>query len=227
MQYIIMCGGNYPKWDTPRQLLKIKGESIVARTIRLLRENGVDDIAISSNNDVFKRFGVPVLKHDNDYTGYNYDDYGGYWCNAFYPTDYPVCYLFGDVVYSKAAIQKIIDTETDDIIFFGSAPPFTVHYPKPWVEPFGFKVVDTDHLKEAQRLVKEIDKAGRFYRSPIAWEMWNVISRGDCADPNTIYTDSYVVINDFTCDVDNPDEKSLLQRLETEIDFFETTPLFE
>ena len=45
MRYIIMCGGTYPKWgDTPRQLLKLpSGETIVGRTIRLLRENGVTD----------------------------------------------------------------------------------------------------------------------------------------------------------------------------------------
>ena len=50
MFYIIMCGGTYKKWETPRQLTKVCGEPIVARTIRLLREQGVDDIAISSNN---------------------------------------------------------------------------------------------------------------------------------------------------------------------------------
>ena len=47
MKYIIMCGGIYKKWETPRQMLPINGEPIVARTIRLLRENGIKDIASS------------------------------------------------------------------------------------------------------------------------------------------------------------------------------------
>ena len=51
MKYIIMCGGTYKKWWKPRQLAEIKGEALVARTIRLLRENGVEDIAISTNHD--------------------------------------------------------------------------------------------------------------------------------------------------------------------------------
>ena len=55
MKYIIMCGGQYQQWSTPRQLIKIRGEPIVARTIRLLRENGVTDIAISSSNKVFEQ----------------------------------------------------------------------------------------------------------------------------------------------------------------------------
>ena len=50
MKYIIMCGGDYVKWETPRHLSIICGEEIVARTIRLLRENGIKDIAISELN---------------------------------------------------------------------------------------------------------------------------------------------------------------------------------
>ena len=53
-KYIIMCGGNSVKWETPRQLLKINGETIVQRTIRLLRENRIEDIYISSNNPLFE-----------------------------------------------------------------------------------------------------------------------------------------------------------------------------
>ena len=60
MRYIIMCGGSYEHWPQPKQLTRINGEPIIERTIRLLRENGVEDIAISSNNDVFRQFGVPV-----------------------------------------------------------------------------------------------------------------------------------------------------------------------
>ena len=41
MKYIIMCGGNYTRFETPKQLTEIDGEQLVARTIRLLREAGV------------------------------------------------------------------------------------------------------------------------------------------------------------------------------------------
>ena len=50
MKYIIMAGGNYKEFETPKQLLKVKGERLIDRTIRLLKENNVDDIAMSSNN---------------------------------------------------------------------------------------------------------------------------------------------------------------------------------
>jgi len=213
MKYIIMCGGAYPKFETPRQLLKFRGEMIVERTIRLLRENGVEDIAISSNNPAFEIFGVPVLHHDNSYWSPEYNVCRGFWCECFYPTKEPTCYIFGDVVFSDNAMRTIVQYEGEDIAFFGSAPPFSRLYPKPWIEPFAFKVWDTEHLWRAIAQVKKLRGKGRFAREPIAWEMWNVISRGPDGDVNTIDYTSYVHINDWTCDIDKPEEITYLDYL--------------
>ena len=203
MKYIIMCGGTYQKWKQPRQLTEINGEPIVARTIRLLRENGVEDIAISSNNPAFEQFGVPVLRHDNGYTAAGQNNTSGYWVDAFYPTDEEVCYIFGDVIFTPEAIRTIVETETEDIEFFASAPPFALEYRKPWAEPFALKVADTDHLKHAISLTKQYADRGLFWRKPIMWELWQVIQ---AAPLNYIDFKSYVVINDSTCDIDDPDE---------------------
>lgn len=202
MRYIIMCGGHYTMWEKPKHLTEVEGEPIVARTIRLLRENGITDIAISSNDPVFQEFGVPVLQHVDDYCARKYNDMDGYWCDCFYPTDEPTCYLMGDVVFSPEAIQTIISTGTDDIMLFGSKPPFAHIYPKPYVEPFAFKVWNTDHLKRACAKVKALDKRGAFKRKPLAWELWSIIRS---KAPNKMDW-HYTVINDYTCDIDTPDE---------------------
>lgn len=203
MKYIIMCGGTYQFWDKPRQLTEIKGEPIVARTIRLLKENGITDIAISTNNPVYKQFGVPLLDHRNEYVTAGYDQIAdGYWCNCFYPMDEPVCYLFGDVIFSPEAIKTIVEYEVDDIMLFGSKPPFSKEYPKEYIEPFAFKVQNTAHLHNACDEVKELDALGVFKRQPIAWELWSVI----CGyAPNRI-CNAYVAINDYTSDIDYPEE---------------------
>ena len=205
MKYIIMCGGTYKKWATPRHLTEFEGEPLVTRTIRLLRECGVEDISISSNNEVFEQFGVPVLKHDNAYTSIepkSYDGCEGYWCNAFYPTEEPTCYIFGDVLFSPEAIKTIVDYHTEKIMLFGSKVPFAPNYPKWYIEPFAFKVQDYKLLEWAIKEVKRLDSIGAFHRRPIAWELWNVINGGD---PNNI-NDNYIAINDYTCDVDFPEE---------------------
>lgn len=202
MKYIIMCGGQYKEWETPRQLLTVKGEAIVERTIRLLKENGITDIAISSDDQAFERFGVPVLRHNNHFYARKQNNCDGYWCDAFYPTDEPTCYIFGDVIFSPAAIRKIIETKTDDIELFGSAPPFAPEYPKKWVEPFAFKVTDTDHLKRACRKMKELND--KCWRTPISWDLWAVI-KGRPVEVNR-YVKDYTVINDYTCDIDHRKE---------------------
>lgn len=208
MKYIIMCGGTYKKWETPRHMLPINGEPIVGRTIRLLAENGIEDIAISSDNPTFEQFGVPVLKHDNTMVVNEALNVSGYWVDAFYPTDEPVCYLFGDVVYSPEAIKTIVGTETDDIEFFASSPPFAPEYIKPWAEPFALKVENTDHLKHAVCITKQYADMGLFYRHPIMWELWQVIQ----ATPlNHIDYGNYTVINDYTCDVDCAEDAELIE----------------
>ena len=203
MKYIIMCGGTYQKWNKPRQLLEFQGESLVARTIRLLKENGVDDIAISSNNDVFEQFGVPVLKHKNEYNARKYNDFDGYWCDAFYPTDEPACYIFGDVLFSEKAIKTIVNTPTNDIEFFASAPPFDTNFYKMYAEPFALKVQSQYHLHQSISLLKVYDQQGLFARKPIMWELWQVIKKTPL---NKIDYTNYTVINDLTCDIDDPED---------------------
>ena len=210
MKYIVMCGGTYAKWQTPKHLVKIHGEPLVARTIRLLRENGVNDIAISSNDERFEQFGVPVLHHINPYHLPDGSDAVTPWLDAFYPTFEPVCYLMGDVVFSPEAIKTIVETDTDDIQFFASAPPFASNYCKPWAEPFGFKVVDTKMFFRAIKETKEYEKQGCFYRQPVSWELWQVIKGTELAKID--YT-NYCVINDYTCDIDVPEDIKLFEDL--------------
>ena len=194
-----MCGGEYKRWQTPRQLIEINGEPIVGRTIRLLQKNGIADIAISSHNPVFKQFGIPVLHHTNNFEVYGQDDVSGTWVDAFYPMDEPVCYLLGDVVFSENAIKIIVSTETSSIDFFASSPPFADEYKKNYAEPFAFKVIDTDRFHWAINRVKEYEFLGEFKRPPIAWELWQVIKDTPI---NVINYKNYIAINDFTCDID-------------------------
>jgi len=208
-KFIIMCGGQYEKWDRPKHLTELKGEPIVARTIRLLKENGVTDIAISSNNELFEQFGVPVLKHENPYRLPLEGRATSPWLDAFYPMEEPVCYIFGDVVFSPDAIKTIVSTDTDSIEFFASAKPLPDIYPKHWAEPFAFKVKDTRRFFKAIEVTKQYDEQGLFKRQPVSWELWQVIKGTPL---NRVDYTNYTVINDYTCDIDCPEDIKLFER---------------
>lgn len=210
MKFIIMCGGYYEKWSRPKQLTEVKGEAIVERTIRLLRENGIEDIAISANDPRFDGFGVPVLHHANPYYLPIGCDAVTPWLDAFYPMTEPVCYIFGDVVFSPQAIRTIVETKTNDIEFFASAKPLSFNYPKRWAEPFAFKVVDTTAFINAIRKTKALDEQGKFRRQPVSWELWQVIKGTEL---NKVIYGNYTVINDYTCDIDEPKDIEFYERL--------------
>ena len=208
MRYILMCGGKYSRWKTPRQLLQIHGEPIIARTIRLLKSEGVSEIYISANDERFAKY-APLLKHENKMT-VDCEAVTGAWVDAFYPTEEPACYLFGDVVFSKAAIHKIVNTETNDILFFGSTPPFSPLFIKEWAEPFAFKVVNQKRFREAIDYVKNHIGTPLFRRHPIAWELWQILTG---RDPLFTQYDKVTPINDFTCDIDSPEDIAKIERV--------------
>ena len=149
MKYILMAGTT---GHPIRQLTKINGEIILERTIRLLKENGVEEIAVTSMNPAFDK-----------YNRIAYDS-SGLWVNCFPPMEEPACYIMGDVYFSPEAIKKIVETETDSIEFFASAPPFAPEYPKRWAEPFAFKVVDQKRLREAIEKTKQLYNSGYLHR---------------------------------------------------------------
>ena len=126
MKYIIMCGGFYQNFkNTPKHLSIVKGERIADRTIRLLKDNGINEenIFISSNNPIFDTCGVKRLEHHNSYR-YDNDVLTGYWLDAFYPhleNNEKVTYIFGDVYFTENAIKQIVTYKTDKNILFGTS----------------------------------------------------------------------------------------------------------
>lgn len=195
-------------WKMPRQLINLGSETVIERTIRLLKENGIEDIAISTNNPIFRFYGVEIIGHINPFVSDGRQPLAGHWVDAFPPRSEPTCYLFGDVVFSEEAIKTIVNTETNDIEFFASAPPFAENYPKPYAEPFGFKVVNTEHFRAAVEETKQ--NFFKFNREPIAWELWQVIKK----TPYNRIILNYTAINDFTCDIDSEADLKYFKFLE-------------
>jgi len=195
MKYIIMCGGWACNADKPKHFFEYCNEPIIVRTIRLLKECGVVDIAITTSPNKVNKFsnlGVEVIPYESNNIPF-------IWLDAFYPTSEPVCYIFGDVVFSYEAIKTIVNKETDDIEFFASAPPFSNKYPKTYAEPFAFKVVNQKRFRECIDIANDYDRQRIWQRQPIAWELWQVIKH---TQPNIIVYTNYTVINDYTCDID-------------------------
>lgn len=224
-----MCGGLYPKFETPKQLLKINGEVIVERTIRLLRENGITDIAVSTNNPAFDYLNIELL-HDanNNYVSWNESENklsSHSWLNAYYQIEEPVCYLHGDVYFSDEAIKTIVNTKVKDTMFFCS--PDKQDVPNKDIrngkgrEPLAFKVENYklfyDAVKDLLRMVD--DGVFKDKIAPFSWHVYRYLNGldyilTDWGYMNNIFTTKgdYVVINDYTNDVDDIKDVAKIER---------------
>ena len=201
MKYIIMCGGYYENFETPKQLSIVNGETLLERTIRLLKENGITDIYVSSNDPRFDKY-APRLEHNNSYE-YKDGKIYGYWVDAYYPMNEPCIYLHGDVYYSENAIKKIINLNPDVNTFIGNEVARNKEH-KNWGEPFGWIVVDQEKFRKGIEETKKLQDEGKLERGyAISWELYRVLNG---LDPNKQYIldETYLSIDDETIDIDAP-----------------------
>lgn len=201
MQVIIMCGGNYKAFEKHKALSVINGEALVERTIRLLKENGVTNWYISTNDPNFEKYGS-ILHHTNSLV-VEKEGPKGYWLDAYYPTDDPTIYLHGDVYYSENAIKKILNLHPKVNTFIGNEIARNKEH-KNWGEPFGWIVVDQEKFRKGIEDTKRLQDEGKLTRGyAISWELYRVL---EGTDPNymLINDNTYLSINDETIDIDAP-----------------------
>ena len=201
MQVIIMCGGVYDNFKEHKSLSIINNEPLVARTIRLLKENGINEYYISSNEDKFNKY-ARVLKHNNSYKEKN-GIVKGYWVDAYYPTNKPTIYLHGDVYYTEDAIKKILELKPKVNTMVGNQYALNKEHVKVG-EPFGFIVVNQAKFRDAINKCKKLQDEHKIDRGfAISWELYEVLN-GHNINDFIITEDTYLVIADETIDIDTP-----------------------
>lgn len=210
MKYVILSNtDNIEPFIIPRQLLEVNGEPLIKRTIRLLKENGVKDILVTSHDKRFDNLGA--TRYEPIYNNWKPKEDTGYWVTAFTEELLiePITFLFGDVYYSEKAIKTIVEAETRSILYFCTYQNKDPRYIKHHDEPLAFKVVDYNKFKEHIQKMKDFKDSGKAPREPIAWELYRSINN----QPLTVHkmTDNYIAINDETCDVDRVEDIELIK----------------
>lgn len=200
MRYVILAKGGHKGFDIPRQLSVINGERLLDRTIRQLRENGIDDIYVTGQYEA--RYGIDAKVVNPQGNTYEYDADKGYWLDAFQGfLDAPTCFIWGDVYFSDEAIKRIVEGNSDT--FYCSYKNKDPRYIKQHDEPFAYKVTDTKRFSRYIEIVKEAYNKGLTYRHPIVWELYRALNNIDI-NTHEINLKSAVIINDITCDIDSP-----------------------
>ena len=193
MKYIIMAAGKGSRWDNylgiPKHLAVVDGETLLQRTTRLLRENNISDFVITCHDPRYAQYGPTAAQTKTDCELDRFEES---------LIDGPVCYLYGDVYYTEDAIKTIINTNTNDILFFGGN----------W-EIFAVKVNNIEHFLQEKNKVKDLYMKGKINRC-IGWEIYrslhNLLIGNEYDYTQHTITDDYVKILDETFDFDTPEE---------------------
>lgn len=187
MEYIIMAGGPAIRWknynNTTKHLIKIGNENMLERIVRQLKENNIINISITSNNPNYE---LPGIKR-------NELIYDSKMYNMFYykSLEDEVTFLYGDTFYTDNIIKKIIETKTDDIVFFGTDDSI-----------IGVKVINYKKFKKYVEEMKDynVDRAG--------WALYRKIN--NLPEENYTPCSNFVHIDEEVINVNTPDDFELL-----------------
>ena len=117
MKYIIMADGSGTRWNNygniPKHLLKINGETLLGRTVRLLHAADPDgEIIITSHDPRYE------VEHARRYEPKNNILEIDRFTSELIEDD--IIFLYGDTYYTESSVSTILDTPTDEILFFGN-----------------------------------------------------------------------------------------------------------
>ena len=190
---VIMCAGDGTRWNNymgvPKQMIKINNEPILFRTIRLLKEKGINNIIITINQHQIP-FNTTIMQVINCW---NHE------IDRFYPVKGPVVYLYGDTYYTEKALNKIL---TEEYNFYGRKGANN-KTKKKYEEIFAVKG-DGDKIQEHVDKVRQLYKEKKINRC-LGWELYESYH----GLPITFPVPSFEFlgeINDLTEDFDTPED---------------------
>ena len=189
MKYIIMADGKGTRWqnynDIPKHFIEIGGETLLARTVRLLNEgDGAADVIITSHDP---RYEVPGARRYEPLNNHLEIDR---FTEELIGDD--VCFLYGDTYYSQEAMDTVLRTETEDMIFFGNERSIVA-----------IKVKDgalfRNHVDNVRRLFLE----GKIEKC-IGWQVYQSFTGLPFGEKKI--GPSYIVLEDGTEDFNSPED---------------------
>ena len=187
MKYIIMADGEGTRWNNyhniPKHLIEIDGETLLTRTVRLLRENDARaDIVITSHDPRYEVPGARRYEPQNNHLEIDR------FTEELIADD--VCFLYGDTFYSESVIQKIADTPAEKLLFFGNERSIVA-----------IKVADGALFRQHVDRVRALFLAGKIEKC-IGWQVYQSFE-GLPFGEKTIAAD-YILIQDGTEDFNSP-----------------------
>jgi FkbM family methyltransferase len=215
-RYIILCAGNGERWNnylnTPKHFIRVDGEIILQRTIKLIKRfDEKAEIFIVANDDIYKLDGTTLYKPTLD-SNLSIDKFLS---SEELWLDKDCTILFGDMFFTNSAMYRIcVSNKEQPLLFYGLAGENKVTK-KPYGEIYGisFNKEFSHNIKQHCDIIKQrgdLNIAG-------GWMLYRSIN-GLALDAHVI-KDYFVEIHDFTDDFDNSNDYNSFMEQQKIINF--------
>ena len=209
---ILICAGEATRWaghrDTPKHLIEIEGERLIDRTVRLLRERGVEQIfiVVREKSKAYEVEGatqwVATLNPEQNADADKFLSSRELW-NPKGRT----LFFYGDCYFSDEAMDTIVGHRREQWVLF-CRPDASEITGKPWGECFAHGIYDKDLtvLEKMLRYVADQHVTGITHRSG-GWELYRaMVGRKGLDLMEHRMSDHFIEINDWTEDFDYPED---------------------
>ena len=189
MKYIIMADGKGTRWhnynDIPKHFIEINGETLLARTVRLLKQGDPGcEVIITSHDPRYEVEGATRYEPKNNHLEIDR------FTEELIADN--VCFLYGDTYYSEEAAETIIKTEADDILFFGNRRSIVA-----------VKVADGELFRSHVDRVRQLFMEGKIEKC-IGWQVYQSFMGLPFGDKKI--ESKYIILEDSTEDFNSPED---------------------
>lgn len=206
---IIIAAGEATRWNNylgvAKHFIEIDGEKLIHRTVRLLKENGVDDIHIVANTNDYSINGANLYKPKHTKRNDGVDKFLN--SQDLWLDNGRTIVLYGDVYFTDEAMKTICEYNHRDWTLF--ARPYGSNVTgTPWGECFAQTFYE-DHIPEHLR---NLEKAVNLYQQkkimkPSGWQHYRfMIGVPDHLVDRHWYGDRMIRIDDETDDFDTKED---------------------
>lgn len=206
---IILCAGDATRWGSylglPKQLIPIGDESLLDRTVRLLRAHNLNEINIVSHDDRLNiescSFFKP-LKHQ--WVVETLLSTQSLWGDK-------TIILLGDVFFTESALNTIISGSNKNIHFYGRCEG-SRYTSTPWGEIFALSFGRDNQFSLIEDIQNVISDAALGGRGKL-WELYRSLANFPL-NKHMFEKKIFIQIDDFTDDFDTPDDyKKILKNM--------------
>lgn len=190
-----MADGKGTRWanymGVPKHLVEIDGEPIIGRTVRLLNEmmDGKCEVIITSHDERYEFEGS--RRHEPLNNNLEIDRF----TQELIADN--TCFLYGDTYYTEEALREILDTENEDVLFFGNAKSIVA-----------INVRNSALFEKHVNNVRQLFLDGKIDRC-VGWQVYQSITGQDFSKKAEM-VGRFVILDSRTNDINTPEEYKVI-----------------